>query len=106
MTTLGDLIKKYRKLNNLSMEEFAKRTNLSKSYISILERNKHPRNGNPVTPTLETIKQVASAMQADVNSVLEQIGESDIKVNHVDSNSRPLTPKEKQNPRAIQPTKQ
>ncbi|MDO4778495.1 MAG: S24 family peptidase [Tissierellia bacterium] len=81
MNTLGDIIKKYRLANNLSMDDFATLSGLSKSYISILEKNKHPRTGNPITPTLETCYSVAKGMNLDINDILEQIGEQLIKVN-------------------------
>ena len=41
--TIGDVIKEFRKLNDLSLEEFGKMAGLSKSYVSMLENNKDPR---------------------------------------------------------------
>ena len=64
---LGDLIKKYREENGMSMEQFAQRSGLSKAYVSILERNRNPVNGKPVVPSLETIKSVAQAIGKDFN---------------------------------------
>lgn len=49
--TLGDIIKKYRKENNISMSEFASNCSLSKGYISMLENNINPRNNKPISPT-------------------------------------------------------
>ena len=40
--TLGELIKEYRSKNNLSMDAFADKSGISKAYISLLEKNKHP----------------------------------------------------------------
>ena len=40
---LGEVIKKFRYENNMTMEEFAKRTELSKGYISMLEKNSNPK---------------------------------------------------------------
>ena len=34
---LGQIIKDYRALNNLSMQEFADRAKISKGYVSMLE---------------------------------------------------------------------
>lgn len=67
---LGDLIKKYREENGMSMEQFAQRSGLSKAYVSILERNRNPVNGKPVVPSLETIKSVAQAIGKDFNDVI------------------------------------
>ena len=70
--TIGDVIKEFRKLNELSLEEFGKLAGLSKSYVSMLENNKDPR-GNPVNPSLETIDKIASAIGVDVDALVGQI---------------------------------
>lgn len=71
--TLGDLIKKYRKDTDLSMDEFAERAKLSKGYISMLEKNINPKTGQPIAPSLQTIKQVASALNMDFEVVISAI---------------------------------
>ena len=40
--TLGDFIRQYRNENSLSMEDFAHKSGFSKSYVNLLEKNKHP----------------------------------------------------------------
>lgn len=40
---LGELIREYRNKNGLTMDGFAEKSGLSKSYISVLEKNKHPK---------------------------------------------------------------
>lgn len=77
--TLGDVIKEFRELNNLSMEEFAKMSNLSKSYISMLENNKDPR-GNPINPSIETIDKVASTIGVELDTLVSKI-DQDVVVN-------------------------
>lgn len=62
---LGEIIYKYRKENNLTMDDFAKLSGLSKSYISMLEKNKHPQSSRKLVPSVETFKKVASAMNID-----------------------------------------
>ena len=54
--TLGEYIKGYRKSNDMTMDDFAKNPASAKGYISMLEKNRHPQNGKPITPTLETCK--------------------------------------------------
>ena len=71
--TLGALIKQYRRQNNISMDEFSISSGLSKGYISMLEKNINPTNGKSITPSLETIKQAATAMGIDLTSILEMI---------------------------------
>ena len=52
------------------MEQFAKKSGISKAYVSILERNYNPVNGKPVVPSLETIKAVSNAIGMDFNDVI------------------------------------
>lgn len=62
MPTLGEYIKMYRSENNMSMDDFAKKSGLSKSYISVLEKNKRPGSNKPVEPSVGCVMQVADAM--------------------------------------------
>lgn len=71
--TLGDLIKKYRTDNELSMAEFASKSGLSKAYISLLEKNKHPKTGKEITPSIDVIKKVADAIGMDFDDVFSSI---------------------------------
>ena len=81
--TLGDIIKKYRKENNMSMSEFASNCSLSKGYISMLENNINPRNNKPISPTLPSISKVASGMGIDLDTLLKMIGnEQSIDLNY------------------------
>ena len=83
MATLGMIIKNFRESKNpkMSMDRFAELSNLSKSYISMLEHNKDPR-GNPITPTIETINKVATAMNVPFDTIFNQLdSESLVKVN-------------------------
>lgn len=77
--TIGDVIKEFRKLNDLSLDAFGNMAGLSKSYVSMLENNKDPR-GNPVNPSLETIDKIASAIGVDVDALVGQI-DQDVVVN-------------------------
>lgn len=77
--TLGDILKQYREDNKISMDEFSKKSSLSKGYISMLENNTNPRNNKPIAPTLPTIKKIATGMNMDVDSLLKLLdGEQEI----------------------------
>lgn len=78
--TLGLFIKKYREDNNLTMDEFSQKSGLSKSYISMLERNKDPR-GNPIHPRIEAIEKVANCIGYDVNDLIASL-DDDIMINN------------------------
>ena len=67
--TLGDIIKKYRSDNQMSMDAFAEKSGISKAYISILEKNQHPKTGRPIAPSIQSIKQAADGMGMDFNAL-------------------------------------
>lgn len=71
--TLGDFIKEYRQAHKISMEDFAKRSGMSKAYVSILERNYNPSTGKAAIPSLETIKRVATATSIDFNDLISMM---------------------------------
>ncbi|SHK80474.1 repressor LexA [Hespellia stercorisuis DSM 15480] len=71
--TLGDIVKRYRADNEISMDEFSKRCSLSKGYISMLENNINPRNNKPIAPTLPSIKKIANGMNTDVDTLLKML---------------------------------
>ena len=77
--TLGNVISEFRNLNNLTMEEFSKSSGLSKSYISMLERNRDPR-GNPINPSMDVIDKVATAIGVDLDTLVQTI-DQDVVVN-------------------------
>lgn len=68
---VGEIIKKYRKENNLSQRDFAKRCNLSHTYIAALEKNIDMRTGKPIAPTLEAVKNIAYAMNLNIEELLK-----------------------------------
>lgn len=70
---LGNLISNYRSEHHLSMDEFARKSGLSKPYISMLEKNRNSRSGKPIIPSVDTIKKVANAMDTTFDIVIRQI---------------------------------
>lgn len=60
--TLGEIVRTYRTTHHLTLQQFADRASLSKGYISMLEKGRHPRNGKPIQPSLETYDSIAHAM--------------------------------------------
>lgn len=71
--TLGDFIHKYRKENKLSMDEFAIKSGLSKAYVGLLEKNKHPKTGKEITPSIDIIKKVADAIGMGFDELFNSI---------------------------------
>lgn len=75
---LGDIIKEYRITNKLTMQEFSKISGLSKGYISMLEKNKHPQNNKEIVPSIDTFYKVATAMNISLNALLEKVSPDQI----------------------------
>lgn len=71
--TLGDKIKEYRTEHNISMDDFAKKSHISKAYVGVLESNRHPKTGLPVVPSLKTYKYAAEAMGIPFEDLLRQL---------------------------------
>lgn len=79
VVTLGEIIKEYRGQHGLSQDAIASASNLSKAYISILERNRNPKTGEPPIASLKTIKAIAKAIGSDFDTVFSKL-DPDIKV--------------------------
>lgn len=76
--TIGEIIKRFRKENNMTIQEFADQSGLSKAYVSILENGKRFGSNKKVAPTMETYNKVSSAMGVSVNSLINAMnGEED-----------------------------
>ena len=55
------------------MQEFADRCGLSKGYISMLEKGRHPQNSRPLVPSINTIRHLADGMNISVDALLSAI---------------------------------
>lgn len=82
--TLGDVIKEFRASHNMSMDEFAKISEISKAYISVLEKNKRPKSGKSINPTLEMYKKVATGMGITLDQLFNMV-DPDSSVSMMDS---------------------
>ena len=77
--TLGEIIKNYRLEHGLSQDDIANRSGLSKSYISILERNRNPKTGEPPIASLKTINAIAKAIDSDFDTIFSKL-DSNLKI--------------------------
>lgn len=79
---LGEIIKKFREERKLSMDRFAEKSGLTKGYISMLEKNEHPKSKKPIIPTEETLLKVAKGMGVDIDFVLSRLdSDQEIQIN-------------------------
>ncbi len=67
---LGEIIKNYRKEHNLTLREFAKICGTSHSYIAMLEDGKNSKTGEPMIPTLTTLKKISKALNISLNELI------------------------------------
>lgn len=74
--TLGEFIKTYRSEHNISMDNFSEISGISKSYISLLEKNRQPKTGKPITPSIKCIQQVADCVHIDFRVLFSMLYEN------------------------------
>lgn len=75
--TIGEIIKQYRELYDITMDEFSRFSGLSKGYISMLEKNENPRTKLPIMPTTKTLSCVAKAMSISVAELMDKLNQTD-----------------------------
>lgn len=90
--TIGEIIKGYRAKYNITMDDFAQMSGLSKGYISMLEKNENPRTKLPIKPTTKTLSAVSSVLNISVGELMDRLGgRADIK-NIISADSFALVP--------------
>lgn len=88
---LGEIVEKYRAEHDLSQRQFAATCHLSNGYISMLEKNINPKTGQPVVPTLPSIKKIADAMHISLNDLLSMADDMPIGLFDDEEESKTLT---------------
>ena len=68
---LGEWIKHYRTVHEMSMQDMANICGFSKAYIGMLEKGVNPTTKKPVSPTMQTFEKIARATGQDVDSLLK-----------------------------------
>ncbi len=79
--TLSDFIKQYRLSQNLSQRQFAAKCGTSHGYISVIERGINPNTGEPVVPSLTTLKLIANGMNMSLNDLFNRVDDMPISLN-------------------------
>lgn len=72
---LGDILKQYREEHQMSLQDFADLIGTSRSYIHMLEKNVNPSTNKPISPSIETLKSLAKAMNMDLETLLKQLND-------------------------------
>ena len=72
--TLGKYLHNEREKRNMSLREFSELLGISHTYLNKLENGKDPRNGKPVSPTIETLNEISKALHVSLEYLLEVSG--------------------------------
>ena len=79
---LGELLKSYRTEHKLSMDAFCELSDLTKGYISMLEKNEHPKSKKPIVPSYDTIEKIAKGMLISTDDLINMLDdEQEIQIN-------------------------
>lgn len=72
--TLGDYLRNERKKRNMSLRDFSELLGISHTYLNKLENGKDPRNGKPVSPTIETLNEISKSLNVSLEYLLKMAG--------------------------------
>ena len=81
--TLGDYIAAYRRKENYSQREFAKKCHLSNGYISMLERGFNHKTKEPIKPALPQLKKLADGMGITIMELFEAVDDMPVDISIV-----------------------
>ena len=81
VVTLGKLIKDYCSAHDMTYQQFAEASHVTKGYVSMLVNNKNPRTGKPIVPTIKTYNDLAAAMGMTIDQLFEVIDDSPVSLN-------------------------
>ena len=90
---LGEIIHDFRIANKMTMQDFASKANLSKGYISMIEKNQHPQSQRTLAPSFETYEKVASAMGISIDELVSRLDGNETVKLHASSSEKPFSEK-------------
>lgn len=70
---LGDIIKQYRSEHNISQRDFAKKCELSHTYIAALKKKIDARSGKKIAPTVDAVKNISKGLNMPLQELLNII---------------------------------
>lgn len=86
--TLSELLIRYRESHDLSQRQLAVQCGVSNGYISMLERNINPSTGEPVVPSLPTLKKIASGIGMTLDALFATVDDMPISLD-IDASTLP-----------------
>ena len=82
---IGKIVRQYRDEHDLTMQQFADRSGLSKGYISMLEHGRHPQNNREIVPSIDTVHKLATAMDMSIDFLLQLCSGQQIEIPGIDA---------------------
>ena len=79
---LGRILKDFRNLHKISMEEMAKRCGVSKAYIGFIESGINPSTGKSLAPSIDTLKKLANGMGMSIDDLIPLMGDDEISLSN------------------------
>ena len=80
MMKLSEIIKNYRKEYNIPLDMLAEKSGLSKGYLSMLENDRNPRTGKPITPSLDALRKLAKGMRTDLDNLISIMDDQNVDI--------------------------
>lgn len=68
--TIRDIVIEYRTSHGLSQRKFAELCGISNGYISMLEKGANHKTGEPISPSIQMYKALATGMGMSLNDLL------------------------------------
>lgn len=78
--TLSDFLIKYRTEHNISQRQFASQCGVSNGYIAMLEKEKNPKTGQPMIPSLPYLNKIASCMGITLSDLFSMVDDMPVDV--------------------------
>lgn len=75
---LGEYIKAYRAEHGISQRQFATMIGMSNGYVSMLEKGANPSTGEPIMPTLASLKTIADTMGITIDDLFKNVDDINV----------------------------
>ena len=79
----------------MSMREFERISGISRGYLSMLEKNEHPKTKKPITPSVDIIRQVSVATGISFDKLFDMMENQPVSIAS-DNHDLSLSPLEKE----------
>jgi len=69
---LSEIVKAYRAEHDMSMDALARCSGVTKGYISMIENERNPSTGKPISPSVDTLSKLARGMGMELDDLIHQ----------------------------------